>query len=471
MSKPISTANANTSNPLVTFVVPCYNYAHLLPKCVNSILAQDYANLEILIMDNASPDSTPEVARSFADPRVRHVRNEVNIGAVGNFNKGLQLASGKYVWVLSADDLLRRTQVVSRYVEVMEQNPDLGFAFCRAIEIREQQEGGVIAWADLGEEDRVWHDSSFFLKLTEGCSVVLSSAMMRKDCFAVSGVFPLDLRFADDWALFTSLALHFGAAYFAEPMVFHRVHGASLTTQFGSDYARICAGDEFAVLWRVGRGAYSAGKMSLHDASRSAFLARARHLLMSGLQGLDPHITATDFDQILADRVQDPPAIRDLRQHVYAGLASEVRSLTDQIPVNLPLTDEVSRYWDLWSHASGAGVRELADACRDVMANNISSRLRSAAFNVPAVTLRDDFAEILRNHVTHPAAANFLRARVFGELADRLYGIGEYLAAVETYRMALESRVEAKMLFKYLLLRLGKTGVRLRDSSRQTKAA
>jgi len=62
-------------NPLVSFVVPCYKFAHLLPQCVNSILEQTYQNYEILIMDNCSPDTTPEVAASFKDPRVKHIRN------------------------------------------------------------------------------------------------------------------------------------------------------------------------------------------------------------------------------------------------------------------------------------------------------------------------------------------------------------------------------------------------------------
>ena len=80
-------------NPLVSFVVPCYKLAHLMPQCVNSILRQSYENYEILIMDNCSPDNTPEVAASFGDPRVKLVRNETNLGHVRNFNKGITLAT------------------------------------------------------------------------------------------------------------------------------------------------------------------------------------------------------------------------------------------------------------------------------------------------------------------------------------------------------------------------------------------
>ena len=87
--------------PLVSIIVPCYKLAHLLSDCVGSILAQNYGDFEVLIMDNCSPDHTPEVARSFNDPRVKHIRNESNLGHIRNYNTGISLACGKYVWVHS----------------------------------------------------------------------------------------------------------------------------------------------------------------------------------------------------------------------------------------------------------------------------------------------------------------------------------------------------------------------------------
>lgn len=66
--------------PTVSFIVPCYKLAHLLPDCVNSILSQTYRDFEVLIMDDCSPDNTPQVAQSFPDPRVTHIRNDPNLG-------------------------------------------------------------------------------------------------------------------------------------------------------------------------------------------------------------------------------------------------------------------------------------------------------------------------------------------------------------------------------------------------------
>jgi glycosyltransferase involved in cell wall biosynthesis len=66
--------------PIVSFVVPCYKLAHLLRECVESILSQTYGDFEVLIMDDCSPDNTPEVAQSFQHPRVKYVRNDPNLG-------------------------------------------------------------------------------------------------------------------------------------------------------------------------------------------------------------------------------------------------------------------------------------------------------------------------------------------------------------------------------------------------------
>src|ERR1035437_10777645 len=93
--------------PKVTFIVPCFKLAHLLPECINSILSQTYESFEIIVMDDCSPDPTEAAPRSFTDPRVKYVRNQVNLGHLRNYNKGIDLSAGDYIWLISADDRLR----------------------------------------------------------------------------------------------------------------------------------------------------------------------------------------------------------------------------------------------------------------------------------------------------------------------------------------------------------------------------
>ncbi len=70
----------HVNRPKVSFVVPCYRLAHLLPQCIHSILAQTFVDFEILVMNDRSSDNTTEVAAAFRDPRVIHVLNEKNLG-------------------------------------------------------------------------------------------------------------------------------------------------------------------------------------------------------------------------------------------------------------------------------------------------------------------------------------------------------------------------------------------------------
>ena len=98
-----------TPNPQVSICVPTHNGEAFLAACLDSALAQTYSDFELLIVDDASSDATPQVAADYAsrDARVRLVRNAANLGLVGNWNRCVELAEGRWVKFLFQDDLLR----------------------------------------------------------------------------------------------------------------------------------------------------------------------------------------------------------------------------------------------------------------------------------------------------------------------------------------------------------------------------
>ena len=310
--------------PLVSFVVPCYKLAHLLPQCVNSILAQTYKNFEVLIMDNCSPDSTPEVAGSFDDPRVNHIRNETNLGHVRNFNKGIEMSRGKYVWLVSADDWLRSPDVLGRYVDLMERKPEVGYVFCRAVEVRGSKEVGVAPWTNCGKEEQIWNARSFLMRLIRGNCVVMSSTLVRKKCYDEVGLFSLDMPHANDWYLWCLLALHFQVAYLPEPMVFVRIHEESLTSAFKQEGSSVCVVDELSVLWRIARQAELAGVFSLGHAFNASIASRAARALKSGRGGSTrPGLSERDFEALLRSHVRDSKDEIDVRARVYMAVGDE----------------------------------------------------------------------------------------------------------------------------------------------------
>ena len=118
----------------VDVIVPCYKYAHFLRECVESIQSQSLTDVRVLIIDDASPDHTPEVAAELAarDKRVEYRRHSVNHGHIATYNEGLEWATGDYTLLLSADDLLT-PGALRRAVRLMDSHPELGLVYGRSI--------------------------------------------------------------------------------------------------------------------------------------------------------------------------------------------------------------------------------------------------------------------------------------------------------------------------------------------------
>ena len=94
--------------PLVSICIPIYNGATYLEACLDSVLAQTFSELDVLIVDDQSTDESYQIAQTFAmrDPRISVVRNKHNLGLVGNWNQCVLLARGEWIKFLFQDDLL-----------------------------------------------------------------------------------------------------------------------------------------------------------------------------------------------------------------------------------------------------------------------------------------------------------------------------------------------------------------------------
>lgn len=110
----------------VSVCIPAYNGAKYLPATLESVCRQRHDDLEIIVVDDASPDNTREVVESWPDPRVRYVRNEKNLGVPGNLERALNLATGEYVGIYEDQDLFH-PDLFARSVTIMERDRDVGF--------------------------------------------------------------------------------------------------------------------------------------------------------------------------------------------------------------------------------------------------------------------------------------------------------------------------------------------------------
>lgn len=126
----MSPSELANKTPKVSIGVPVYNAERYLRTALDSLLAQTYADFELLISDNASTDATEAIYREYAtrDARIRYSRQPVNKGAAFNFNAVMRMATGEYFMWAAADDL-RDPDFLRLAVAVLDSDPSCGLVF------------------------------------------------------------------------------------------------------------------------------------------------------------------------------------------------------------------------------------------------------------------------------------------------------------------------------------------------------
>jgi len=369
------------ADPTVSFIVPCYRLAHLLGECVQSILSQTCADFEILIMDDCSPDNTPEVARSFGDHRIRHVRNEPNLGHLRNYNKGLELARGKFVWLISADDRLHCDYILQRYVDFVAAHPEAGYVFCPSFELRGGTVMGVLQGSVYRDHDAVLDGRSFLRELLDCNCIPAPAVMIRKKCLEEVGFFPLDMPFGGDWYLWCVLALRYPVGYLAEPMVDRRMHEMAMTNTMSQQNVRACVDDDLALPWRVRSEAERLGAGEIVELCRGRAAEQfGRFLAGADIRGATAQITVEDFQHRLAAFTGDAAERRKISAAAFliAGDACFWRNNLGGARDMYSRALAVRPFWPAaWVKAALARAANPGRACRKAFASMRSPKLKA----------------------------------------------------------------------------------------------
>lgn len=212
----------------VSICIPTYNSARYLPEAIESVIQQDFDDYELIICDDVSTDETPEICRSYADPRIRYIRYKENAKQAGNFNRCLEEATGDYVTILHADDWFLPGFLSDR-VKRLDDDPDLGFIF-GAVRIADAESriGSINGrWA----EDQSFRPMELLDHLLFGCIVSPPSMMVRRATASQAGRFRTDLTWGHDWEWAIRLAEVGGAYYVSNPLAVYRVHDESGTAE------------------------------------------------------------------------------------------------------------------------------------------------------------------------------------------------------------------------------------------------
>jgi glycosyltransferase involved in cell wall biosynthesis len=230
---------------VISFIVPCYNYARFLPECVESILTLDGGfEWELLLIDDASTDNTQDVIRSFSDPHIRVITHPVNLGHARTMNEGLKAARGEFIARIDPDDRYRPgflTAVMGKF-EVF---PEVGLVYGDVALIDEK---GQVA---VGRCDREHGGRDFkgneLVRLLERNFICAPSVIARRSAWLEAAPVPEHLAF-NDWYFTVMMAREHEFYYVDEVIAEYRVHGANHHSMIAREKT-----EEASILWVLDR--------------------------------------------------------------------------------------------------------------------------------------------------------------------------------------------------------------------------
>ena len=234
--------------PKVSVIIPNYNHARFLPQRIDSVLNQTFQDFEVLLLDDCSPDDSVEVMRSYAakDDRIALYLNEQNSGSTfAQWNKGVSLAQGEYIWLAESDDYCEPT-LLEKLVPLLDQHPYVGIAFAQSYIVDEHStivNSFNANYKFMYKSDRWEHD--FIQSGPRECADYLifsntipnaSGALMRRSVYNAAGGAETTWKLNGDWFFYVKMLLRSDLAYVADHLNYFRKHSHTQRQKANADH-------------------------------------------------------------------------------------------------------------------------------------------------------------------------------------------------------------------------------------------
>ena len=234
-----------TRTPAVSVCIPTYKGAAHLRTSIESVLAQTFGDLELVIVDDNSPDDTFAIASGYQDLRVRCLRNDRNLGAEGNWNRCLDEAAGTYYRLLPQDDVLA-PDCLQRQIEVLEADTrhEIALVFS-ARTIIDSAGNTVMERRPFGRMPRrLTGDELFRRCLYRGTNVIgePGGVMFRRALARQVGPYDATFPYVVDLDYWLRLLEHGDGYYLPETLVSFRVSPGAWSVAIGASQATQFAG-------------------------------------------------------------------------------------------------------------------------------------------------------------------------------------------------------------------------------------
>lgn len=245
--------------PRVSVCVPTYRGACHLASTIESVLSQSLGDFELLIIDDNSPDETPQVVADFRDKRIRYLRNLSNLGPEGNWNRCLQEARGEYFKLLPQDDTLM-PDTLERQVEILELDTDERIALVFGSRVIIDAKGEVLATRGYpgGRDGEIDAVTLVRRCVRFGTNLIgePGSVLFRRSLSVRAGAFDANIPYIIDLDYWVRLLTHGSAYYMERPVSTFRVSSGSWSVAIGSrqraEYIRFITKLSKQKLWGIG---------------------------------------------------------------------------------------------------------------------------------------------------------------------------------------------------------------------------
>jgi glycosyltransferase involved in cell wall biosynthesis len=245
-----------SKNPLVSVILPTYNRGWILTEAIDSVLAQEYTDYELIVVDDGSTDNTREILDAYGQDII--VFRQANKGVSTARNRGIAEAGGQLVAFLDSDDLWLPRKLL-RQVDFFKFNPTAVINQTEEIWIR----NGV----RVNPKDRHRKPSGMIFERSLGlCLVSPSAVMIRKTLFDAVGVFDESLPACEDYDLWLRISCRYPVHLIDAPLIIKRGgHGDQLSKAPGLDRFRIQALGKIIENGRLTESQYRAAVYNIQD--------------------------------------------------------------------------------------------------------------------------------------------------------------------------------------------------------------
>lgn len=224
-------------NPLVSVIIPAYNYGHLIAETLASLAAQTYTNWECLVIDDGSTDNTAaEVSNFIAAHPALNIQYKLlnNSGTSAAKNAGIELAKGELIQFLDADDLLSPQKMRIQVAAFLTKDAALVFSSSRFFEMKEGTRVSFPKYPDGYLATETLSGYRLLNRLVSNNIITISSPLVQTKLLRAAGGFDVKLRNNEDWILWFRIAMlkpHFEFDCHQQSYTEIRIHNQSAMTR------------------------------------------------------------------------------------------------------------------------------------------------------------------------------------------------------------------------------------------------